>query len=132
MMGREPTCVECGAPIRVEVDLHVCDRCEAGREATACAFDGGKCERYWSVVHEVYVCNKCGQESGREATAVTDPRPALYEAIRLLQQIAEDCSYSVHWAPMSGWEDIVARRLPEVQAVLAPLTPESPPARETS
>jgi len=29
--GRVPTCVECGAPIRVEVDLHVCDRCGSGR-----------------------------------------------------------------------------------------------------
>lgn len=35
--GREatgPVCVECGAPIRVEVDLHVCDLCETGRSMT--------------------------------------------------------------------------------------------------
>lgn len=35
--GRVPSCVECGAPIHVEADLHICDRCESGRVSGGCA-----------------------------------------------------------------------------------------------
>lgn len=48
-----PVCVKCGAPIRVEVDLHLCDRCESGR-VQAC----GRRSRPGDVIGAA--CPDCG------------------------------------------------------------------------